>query len=63
MKCYSIDKALEIVRKKYPTATREGSTFDWSFWLDGELVATAIMYRRMKRDCWELIVFEKPRVV
>ncbi len=59
----NIDEALKIVREKYPSAYREGSTFDWSFWVDNKLVATAIMNRRAKINKWELTIFDTPREV
>lgn len=62
----NIDEALRLVRERYPTAFREGSTFDWSFWVGDtyrqrKVVAVAIMNRRAKLNKWELTIFDTPR--
>lgn len=57
----SIDEALKLVRDVYPTATKEGSTFDYSFWVAGKLVALAIANRRVKRNEWKLTIYAKPK--
>jgi len=56
-----IDEALRIVHERYPTAYREGSIFDWSFWVGDKVVATAIMNRCAKINKWELTIFDTPR--
>ena len=56
MKVYSIEDALKEVRKVFPNATKQGSTFDWGFYVDGKLVAEAVCNRRVKRDEWTLTI-------
>ena len=60
MKVESVDEALKIVRKKYPSATKEGSTFDWSFWVDGKVVAVATLRRRSLKMVYDLKVHDVP---
>ena len=55
----SIDDALVEVRKQYPTATKEG--FDWSFWVDGKLVAIAEDFRKSRTPKWNLTIYDTPR--
>ena len=62
MKVESIDEALKIVREKHPSATREGSTFDWSFWVDGKVVAVATLRRRSLKMVYDLKIYDVPIV-
>ena len=59
----SIEEALVEVRKRYPTATIQGSTFDWSFWVDGKVVAIAEDFRKCRKPKWNLKIYDTPQEV
>ncbi len=54
IKVFSLEEAVLKVREKYPSATAEGSTFDWSFWVSGKVVANMVTNRRSKKHEWML---------
>ena len=56
IKVYDIKDALRLVREIHPTATMQGSTYDWSFYVNDLLVAIALCNRRVKRDEWMLTI-------
>ena len=61
IKVFSLEEAVSLVRKSYPEAVPEGSTYDWSFWVGEEVVAEMKTNRRSKEYSWKLVIFETPR--
>lgn len=61
MKVHSLEEALVEVRRRYPFARAEGSTFDWSFFVGDAIVAEMKTNRRSKRSVWELVIFDEPK--
>ena len=58
---YSFGDALAKVREHYPSARAEGSTFDWSFLVGGDVVAEMATHRASKNGMWELVIFNNPK--
>jgi hypothetical protein len=59
----NFEDALAKVREYYPSARAEGSTFDWSFLVGGDVVAEMTTHRSERPDAWwELVIFNNPKV-
>jgi hypothetical protein len=61
IKVYSLEEAVSKVRERYPTATAEGSTFDWCFFVGDLIVAEMKTNRRSREASWKLDIYPIPK--